>query len=381
MQKLHALTTLRFFAAMGIVLYHVRGYYGVPAIDSFAVFSQGIAFFFILSGFILTYVYPKFETQEERKKFFIARLARIWPVHFLFFLGVGVLTLYKIIPDVGDWKGNIFNLLLVHAWIPVQSSYFALNGPSWSISTEFFFYLCFPFLVHNWARNWHIKMITVLGLPFLMMFIAAYFRLPDYSGSYAGISNHGLLYINPLSRIPEFIIGIFACYAWMKYRKWFEMGFMQATLVECAAVLAVFLNIFYYHYIVSLFDFLIPTYIHHEFHTWAGYGIFSCLSFAFLMMLFANGRGLLSKCFSFRVGVILGEISFSIYLLHQIIHRCYICNLSAFEKIPANFISISYWLFLFVGSYLTWKFVECPSRKWILSSYENRKRKTMVLAD
>ena len=55
---LPALTSLRFFAAFGIVLFHSRGYFGIPK-DAEWVFwgEQPVSFFFVLSGFILYYSY------------------------------------------------------------------------------------------------------------------------------------------------------------------------------------------------------------------------------------------------------------------------------------------------------------------------------------
>lgn len=57
-QDLPALTGLRFFAAIAIVLHHMRGTFGFPS-DFLTQFplGNGVSFFYVLSGFILTYVY------------------------------------------------------------------------------------------------------------------------------------------------------------------------------------------------------------------------------------------------------------------------------------------------------------------------------------
>src|SRR5882762_3313186 len=81
-RKLDALTTLRFFAAAMIVVHHSRGNFGIPS--DWAVhlpLDQGVSFFFVLSGFILVYVYPRLDTWDARRKFWLARFARIWPAH------------------------------------------------------------------------------------------------------------------------------------------------------------------------------------------------------------------------------------------------------------------------------------------------------------
>src|SRR5580765_5922555 len=80
-KKLEVLTSLRFFAAALIVVQHSRGSFGLPEQwgEPF-MFDQGVAFFFVLSGFILTYVYPSLDT-FGRRRFVLARIARVWPAH------------------------------------------------------------------------------------------------------------------------------------------------------------------------------------------------------------------------------------------------------------------------------------------------------------
>lgn len=77
--KLDQLTSLRFFAALMIVIHHSTGLFGIKNI-SFHI-GQGVSSFFVLSGFILSYVYPKLENWYEIKKFWKARIARLWPAH------------------------------------------------------------------------------------------------------------------------------------------------------------------------------------------------------------------------------------------------------------------------------------------------------------
>src|SRR5687768_815860 len=80
--RLHALTSLRFIAAAMIVYRHLLPYTG-PAAGWTGTFpwSQGVSFFFVLSGFILAYNYRAFETPEAVVRFWVARFARVWPVH------------------------------------------------------------------------------------------------------------------------------------------------------------------------------------------------------------------------------------------------------------------------------------------------------------
>ncbi len=77
--KLDQLTSLRFFAAMVIVFHHATNSFGIRPIG--VNLGQGVSFFFVLSGFILYYVYPKLATWPNIRQFWRARIARLWPAY------------------------------------------------------------------------------------------------------------------------------------------------------------------------------------------------------------------------------------------------------------------------------------------------------------
>jgi peptidoglycan/LPS O-acetylase OafA/YrhL len=80
---LRGLTSLRFFAAAMIVVGHGAGEFGFQ-LDADALFAlnTGVSFFFVLSGFILYYNYPVLPDRAAVSRFYLARFARIWPLHF-----------------------------------------------------------------------------------------------------------------------------------------------------------------------------------------------------------------------------------------------------------------------------------------------------------
>jgi peptidoglycan/LPS O-acetylase OafA/YrhL len=156
------LTGLRGFAALSVLLLHIR--YGDLANDYepfaflFKTRGLGVDVFFILSGFILAYVHGKDFAEKIRSNeaisFWVARLARIYPVH-LFMLVVTAFflpmhLLYEWSP--ADTKYTLYaNLFLVHAW--GVTSDLTFNQPSWSISCEWAAYLTFPFVAY-FTRKW-----------------------------------------------------------------------------------------------------------------------------------------------------------------------------------------------------------------------------------
>src|SRR5260370_9304602 len=79
--KLDALTGLRFFAAFAIVIHHSRGTFLTADRLSDWPLDSAVSFFFVLSGFVLTHVYPQLPSREHIGKFLFSRFSRIWPVH------------------------------------------------------------------------------------------------------------------------------------------------------------------------------------------------------------------------------------------------------------------------------------------------------------
>ncbi len=146
-----ALTALRFFPALWVVLYDYWPNLSIATPPPLIAKGYlGVEVFFILSGFILCHVYLPALGQGRFAygQFLKARLARIYPLHLATLIGIGLMALGArslgqiIDPNILSWSSLPANLLLVHAWglAPVSG----WNHPSWSISAEWFAYLSFP---------------------------------------------------------------------------------------------------------------------------------------------------------------------------------------------------------------------------------------------
>lgn len=364
LKKLDSLTSLRFFAAALIIIYHSTQ---VFSFHSFLAYDQTVSFFFILSGFILTYVYPSLNSKYEIKRFFIARFARIWPGYFFCFLLV-LITLPKIewtLPNVHMLPRTITNLLLIQAWIPRIDYFFSFDSPSWSISTEFFFYLCFPILIASFRSTWFKKLIFSLSLLLVMFYLSNHFHLVDVNHSKNfEISTDGLIYINPLSRLFEFVFGMCTALLFMnlKQRYWHYPTFYY-TAVEIALIICVWGSLYFTYTFFTL-----PI-----FYKILGLGgvTWLCKSAitpfaAALILIMAFGKGNVSKILSTKLFVRLGEMSFALYLLHYIALRWFsfiLVNVPSSSYYKYYFL---YWFTVLAGSYLINRFIEYPVRKFIL---------------
>ena len=130
---LDSLTILRGPAALFVFFYHTRWAHVVP---SASVGYVGVALFFVLSGFVLTWSY---KPADGAKKFYLRRFARVYPLHLFFFaLALAILVLTQEAPSAG---ATLSNLVLLHAWVPNWDYIFSVNGVSWSLGCEAFF-LC-----------------------------------------------------------------------------------------------------------------------------------------------------------------------------------------------------------------------------------------------
>jgi peptidoglycan/LPS O-acetylase OafA/YrhL len=353
--KLDQLTTLRFFAAAMIVVHHSAGLFGFStSLTKPFIFGQGVSFFFVLSGFILAYVYPELSTYKDVRYFLHARFARIWPAHLAtFLLAFWMLSLNW------DFKVALANLALVHAWIPYPLFYFSYNAPSWSISTEFFFYLAFPVLIYRWEQNWPIKILLSGGMLIALILFSNLAHLPGNGGS--------LLYINPVSRVFEFIFGIFLSFFWRNNKDKTYWNMKNATIMEIAVILLCGLSM---RYTLPIEEWAFAAWPGPAFSQWLE-GSGSMLPFGLLIYVMAIGQGKISKILSHSYLVLLGEISFSLYLLHQIFLRYYQMNLAFFPRMPNLFAFALFCSVLLLCSYLMWVWIEMPARRFILKRRRN----------
>jgi peptidoglycan/LPS O-acetylase OafA/YrhL len=286
---LPALTGLRFLAAFYVVLFH-----GLSWIEQrlrlpgfLRQFLQNgtvaVSLFFLLSGFILSYTYcKKLDAGHAVGNFWIARFARIYPVYALSMLIALPFQLHLSVPI------RLAVLAMVQAWNPFHQEWAgAWNYPAWSLSVEAFFYLVFPFL-QRWIEKINYRSLAIIAVMSTIWCVIAGTPLQSIGVRYNlafGLALGPL----PIVRFPEFLIGV--CLGNHFVRSGFF--FRSSSFVYVSALVALAL--------LSL-----------PIGTWASLVV---IPFAAMIYSLASQSTMLSAYLSSRLMILLGEASYSLYLL------------------------------------------------------------------
>ncbi len=291
-----SLTGIRALAAFLVLFLHADQ--NIPiGIAHTGVVSRGylgVDLFFLLSGFILTYVYFDSMGRPTRRKFVIFmwhRFIRLYPVHIAILvalvvvvLGSGQLGLNLRSPESFTFSALPWQILLIHAWgVTDQVSW---NVPSWSISAEWFAYLCFPLVAAGLGRVTDPRVLLVIAVTSLGA-AALVFSMAGWGLSGAWIAPSALVRI-----AGSFICGAALC----RYSVLSRAIESRSALNDATAMIA-------------LLAFLAgPSFGVPDFALIALLAVF--------IAALAMSSGVTARLFSLAPVVWLGEISYSLYMVH-----------------------------------------------------------------
>lgn len=299
---LKPLTSLRFVFAYMVFAGHLGGlfvnYNQSFLRNSFAKYFSmsegylGVSFFFILSGFILSFNYKDRFLKKETtfKQFILARIFRIYPLHCLTFLYVFFLSSYGNFGNLQFWQKSFSNLFLIQSFVPIKAYFFSFNGVSWSISNELFFYILFPSLLLFFSKFKKIS-LSLLLIPLAIIVTRQSENI-----------NHWVYYINPLFRVFDFFLGIVLYHLYVKFKDNSILK-KQATFLEIAVIM-LFVGFYYCKDLV------------HQDYRWS---LYYWIPMALIIFIFALQSGAISKFLSKQFCIWLGEISFAFYMIHQLV--------------------------------------------------------------
>lgn len=310
-----------------------------------------VAFFFLLSGFILAYSYEgNIAGKSNRASFWKARFARIYPVYLLSLLLAlpwqPRLPLHVALPV----------LAMVQAWNPLHPELTgAWNYPAWTLSVELFFYLCFPFLQGYLSGRSRRALMAYAALAALLALVM---HTPTQGLGHWDRSTFYGRYI-PLSvlRIPDFILGVALGNLFLS-GKTCPRGAFVTVMAALATILLLSIPI---GQVVSLV--IIP--------------------FAVLIYELASPSNRIGVLFSKRLMLLLGGASYSVYML-QSPFRDWVRILSTkLLRHGARFATPLTPVLLVLFSILVFKFWEEPwrrsIRRWLKSDPKSAPAHTDLL--
>jgi peptidoglycan/LPS O-acetylase OafA/YrhL len=375
MQKEHikAYTGIRGIAAATLVLSHIhledimpRGSFGsldplTIIMNIFSAWNQ-VDVFFILSGFILGYVYVSDVNNStiNYKDFLVKRIARIVPLHYLTILAIGLMAViaqYFGIPNRGYHLNEIpQQLLMVHAW-----PYFLVspwNGPSWYVSISFFAYLflmpLLPKFVSKMKKNYLLISFSflVLGMVWALTMtntLTDGYGWPAINRVVCQFSIGYLLYSlttfkNPVSQVASKLVSVWLLLAivWINSRWPLSMVWQG---------------------------------IHNEFPQMISRMLFQFVFALLILGLADNKKSLAKTILANRFFLWLGAMSYSLYMFHNVIGKV----IHPFvDKIPDStwiriLISIGLYAFVLAASWSVYKFIEVQSRNYVIKFFSKSK--------
>jgi peptidoglycan/LPS O-acetylase OafA/YrhL len=372
--EIKALSGLRIVAAVWVVLFHFRPWLEVSAPGFRSALApvincgaQGVDLFFILSGFVLTWNYLDRMGESFSMKatlhFLWLRLARVWPVYVVTLhlaLAWIIFTLYvgHLPSPVADQLSAVSyarQVLLVQLWFQPFFDGSSWDGPAWSISAEWLAYLLFGVVVlaiFRIARATRVRGLLWLAVaaclpPTLLLLATGHFYTPW----------------SWLPRIVmQFTAGALACAAVRKMQL-SEAGQRRAgylSVVLCAGIIGILYFLDAYP-VAKVSD---------------SSGLVDVL-FVPLVASLAVGIGSLPRLLSTRIMVYGGYISFSLYMVHEIVHTAWNWFTAQFEIIltpswSAKLIMVGVFAVAFLGAVLLYHFVEEPARIWMRNMVKER---------
>lgn len=306
------LNSLRFFAALAVIITHIellkgsfgfKSYWKNPLI--FNLGGLGVYFFFVLSGFLITYLllaekekYKKIEI----KKFYLRRILRIWPLYYLI-ITIGFFILphfecFQIQYLQENFEKNFNENLLLYILILPNLAFSIFTavpniGQVWSIGVEEQFYLFWPWLISKSKNILKTLIIIIVGLFFLkvIVLVIGYF----YSDTKWYTPLKLFVAMSKFECMSIGGIGAYLLFSDNKYIQKIHSNLILATVSIC----------------IPLLIYLTPSFLQDGVHI-----VYSVL-FLIIILNIINGK--FKRILECKLFTYLGKISYGIYMYHFMI--------------------------------------------------------------
>ena len=378
-QILPILDLFRLFAALLVVLVHYEIIFGQFVVYG-SLGTTALSWFFILSGFIITYSYPDFDSFSDLKRFYVHRFIRIYPVYFLavlvsaIFVSGGVTALgdqffeqvrrpFEISYDLPQVKDSEFwaisalrHLTFTQSLSSVETLKLVFNGPLWSLVLEVYFYLAFPLLLILLKPMKSLSRIAIaLIFGYVLQFLLIQYFLPDVE-SFNVMNLNVPIYTNPAIRGLEFVFGM------LLYKAFALLPSITREEKHKSTPL-----------LMAIFGYLVINVVGENFISYQYSMFFSAVPVVALLVF------ILARTHWYPVGMgnklclWAGGISYVLYCFHwPLMEMIRFWNLVP-QSIAFPYHLIILILFLFLVSHLIYRWIETPIRRFLYRKFETNR--------
>ena len=305
---------------------------GIPIFMELSLMS----IFLMMSGFLMYYSYAQRDLTSnivDNAKFAIGKIKKLYPLHVetaLIQLVFNIIFYFDIFVGHPEWfAGYSFrvciNLALLQAWFPDRVKYtFFLNGPSWFLSVMLFAYFMFPLILKlikrlGTIRNNAIAIVVIFAVAYIATIICGLIAGFNVDVTENVNQNDVFLWFtmnSPIMRLTDFMIGCIIGFIYSERRKNKDIDAKAHS-----KGLWTFLEIMAFVYFLVISVILV-----YLFFMLGDFGIafvfcppgLPCLLGLPVLLVCIYERGYLSKLFTWKPLVYLGDISMYTYLIHYI---------------------------------------------------------------
>lgn len=335
-KEIKILNTIRGIAALMVVISHYSNATKLfDRILGSGGGQVGVMLFFILSGFLISYLYLDCDINKlEIKKYLIARIARVIP---LFYFVVTISFCIK----VGSDFSFLYKIENLSSFI---SHLIFIDGVSvlWTIPVEIQYYVLF---IGIWGLFYINKVITFI-LIFCLCFGVFYFK-PVLKIIFFGQE----IDFNILKAIPFFLTGLILGKVYPLLKE------LPKSRIWGLSIVLLFL----------IYPGIYQIILNKEITLWYSFITFLAVTIFFCVWVFMIPGN--SKIFSNKIGDFMGKISYSMYLWHLPV----IYVLKSYLRGSPLLLLPVYMFIVVVISYLSYLVIENPARSYIKSfnAYKN----------
>ena len=311
------LNGLRFIAAYLVLMHHaeqIRLKYDLFSLKAFSLFNNGglaVSFFFVLSGYLITYLLlreVKVTQDVAVRKFYVRRMLRIWPLYYLLVV-LGTLAVPLALQIINNpyqmpyTFGEVIGYYVFFAPFMVNVLFgHHLLEPLWSIGVEEIYYILWAPLVRFFKKNILPLIIGVIVLRLVILHLVPFLALPEYLVEAIYMLKFEAMAIGGL-----FAYGVFHRRTAIEESRWFS------TPVQVGILLFILARVFAKQFLIDwspVFEFLFAMPILSN--------LLMLGAFAWLIVnVSINAKSLVKL--DYPIFQFLGDISYGIYMYHMLV--------------------------------------------------------------